>query len=249
MRVKGDVALVTGAGKGIGRAIALTLAREGAKVAINYHTSVAEGLSVVEEIRQAGGEAVGIQADVAVASEVNRLSQETLAAFGKIDILVNNAGIFPRHNFLEMAEEDWDNMLRVNLKSVFLCCQAVGRIMRTMGGGRIVSISSNAAIRGAVKGVHYAASKAGIMALTKSLAQELAAYRIRVNCCAPGIVDTEMPRLSLTEEEIEERRRTLPTGRIGTPQDVANAVLFLASEESSQITGAIIYVNGGDIMP
>lgn len=247
MKLKGDVALITGASKGIGRAIALTFAREGARVVVNYNKSVSEGLSVVEEILLSRGDAIGIKADISVSSDVNRMIADIINHYGRIDILVNNAGIYPRIYFLEMKEEDWDNMINVNLKSVFLCSQAAGRIMRNQGGGRIVSISSGLAVKGAIRGVHYSASKAGIIGLTRSLALELAPYHIRVNCCAPGIIATDMPLGVLTKNEIENLPKRIPIGRVGVSQDIANVVLFLVSEDSSYMTGSVVFVDGGGI--
>jgi len=245
MKLEGDVALITGASKGIGRVIGLGFAKEGAKVAVNYNTSLTQGMSVVEEIRTSGGEAIGVRADITNAPEVNRMVTEVMNRYGRIDILVSNAGMASSQDFLEMAEGDWDHMMITNLKSAFLCCQAVGKIMRDQGGGRIVTISSGLAVRGAVKRAHYAASKAGIIALTRSIALELAPYHIRVNSVAPGFILTDLQRRSMTNQEIELMWKRIPVGKVGSPEDVANAVLFLASKESSFITGTVIYVDGG----
>ena len=246
MRLSGDVALVTGASRGIGKAIALTLAREGANVVVNYVRNRKEAEEVTKEILQMGRKAIAVQADVSRNNDVARMIAEAIGHFMKIDILVNNAGIFPRCEFLEMREEDWDEVLNVNLKSNFLCAKAVSTLMAKGNGGRIVTLSSLAGVRYAPRGVHYCTSKAGIIGFTKALAIELAPYNIRVNCCAPGLIDTDQPRAGYTEEEIAERAKNLPRGRIGASQDIAELVLFLVSPESDWITGQTYHINGGD---
>jgi 3-oxoacyl-[acyl-carrier protein] reductase len=248
MKVEGEVAVVTGASRGIGKAIALTLAREGADVAVNYTKRHDQAGAVVDKIIEMGRKAIAIKADVSKRADVEKMMAKTAKAFKRIDILVNNAGIFPRCIFLEMREEDWDEVINVNLKGNFLCAKAASAYMVKAKSGKIVTLSSLAGVKSSPRGLHYSTSKAGIMGFTKALASELAPYNIRVNCCAPGIVDTDQPRQGLSEEQIVERGKNLPLGRIGTPQDIAEAVLFLVSPASNWITGQTFHCNGGDYM-
>jgi len=187
-----------------------------------------------------------VRADVAVAAEARALVAQAVERFGRLDILANNAGTYPRSWALEMTEEEWDRVIDTNLKGTFMCSQAAARIMKPAGGGRIVNMAS-VAIRGQLRGTHYSASKAGIVGLTRALALEWAP-EILVNCVAPGIIDTPQPRMGMNEEQIAERVRCLPLPRIGSPEDVARAVLFLVSEGGSWITGQTLHVNGGDLM-
>jgi NAD(P)-dependent dehydrogenase (short-subunit alcohol dehydrogenase family) len=248
MRLAGKVALVTGAQQGIGKAIALAYGREGANVVLNYLDSQPAAEESASQIRAMGQRAVIIAGDVAQAADVRRLI-EAGTSLGGIDILVNNAGIFPRVEFLDMTEAQWDEVLNVNLKGTFLCTQAVAQKMVERGrGGAVINLASGAAFRSSPRGVHYVASKAGIVGLTRAAALELASYQVRVNAIAPGITDTAQPRYGMSEEELQAAGRQVPLGRMGTPEDVADLAVFLACEESRHITGQTIHVNGGQYL-
>lgn len=248
MRLAGKVALVTGAQQGIGKAIALAYGREGASVVVNYLDSqdAAEGIAV--QIRALGQRAMPIAGDVARAADVRRMV-EVGESLGGIDILVNNAGIFPRVEFLDMTEAQWDEVLNVNLKGTFLCTQAVAQKLVERGcAGAVINLASSAAFRSSPRGVHYVASKAGIVGVTRATALELAPYRVRVNAIAPGTTDTAQPRYGMSEEELQAAGRQVPLGRMGTPEDVADLAVFLASEEARHITGQTLHVNGGQYL-
>jgi 3-oxoacyl-[acyl-carrier protein] reductase len=248
MRLAGKVALVTGAQQGIGKAIALAYGREGASVVINYLDNQAAAEEIAAQIRTLGQRAVPVAGDVAQAADVRRIvaAGESL---GGIDILVNNAGIFPRVEFLDMTEAQWDEVLNVNLKGTFLCTQAVAQKLVERGRpGAVINLASSAAFRSSPRGVHYVASKAGIVGVTRATALELAPYRVRVNAIAPGTTDTAQPRYGMSEEELQAAGRQVPLGRMGTPEDVADLAVFLASEESRHITGQTLHVNGGQYL-
>ena len=248
MRLTNRVAVVTGAQQGIGKAIALACAGEGAHVVVNYLDDRASGEALVAEIQGMGRSAVAVQADIAVAGEVHQL----IAAadeFGGVDLLVNNAGIFPRVAFLEMREDDWDRVLGVNLKGGFFCAQAAARRMVENGsGGGIINLASQAAYSGPALGTHYAASKAGLIGFTRAAALALAPHGIRVNAIAPGLTDTAQPRDGMSEEEIADTATALPLGRIAEPEDIAHMAVFLASEQARHITGQTLHVDGGSLL-
>jgi len=246
MVLRGKTALVTGAGRGIGRTIALRLAECGADVAVVdlNQESVAE---VAAEIRNMGQRALELSGNVTVADEVNDFVKKAADEFGRIDILVNNAGITRDTLLLRMKEEDWDAVLNVNLKGTFLCTKAVSRIMMKQRYGRIVSISSVIGLMGNAGQANYGASKAGIIGFSKSVARELGSRGITCNAVAPGFIETQMTD-ALPEDMKKELINQIPLGRIGNPQDVADAVLFLASDAASYITGQTIAVDGGMVM-
>ncbi len=238
MKLKNKVAIITGAAQGIGKGIALTLAKEGANVVVSDIKGVYD---VVREIETLGVKALGVKADVSNKKEVEEMVKKTLNRFGRIDILVNNAGIFPFVNLTEMKEEDWDRVLNVNLKGIFNCTKTVLNEMIKQKSGNIINISSIAAMVG-FKGLsHYCASKAGVIGFTKAAALELSQYGIRVNAIAPGGIETPGTKGMIDENFIN----SLPIKRVGIPKDIAKTVLFLASEDSSYITGQCIVVDGG----
>jgi Dehydrogenases with different specificities (related to short-chain alcohol dehydrogenases) len=248
MRLEGKVALVTGAQQGIGRAIAVALARDGADVGVNFLDDASAAEGVAGEIRGLGRRAVTVQGDVSRAASVESMVKTVVDALGPPDVLVNNAGVFPRAAFLELSEREWDHVLGINLKGSFLCAQAVARALVAAGRpGAIVNISSSA-VRGDPRGVHYSSSKAGVVGLTRAMALALASHRIRVNAIAPGLTDTAQPRYGNTEEQIAERAREIPLGRIAQPEEIAKVAVFLASAESGWVTGELIHVNGGFYM-
>ncbi len=245
MRLAGKVALVTGAQQGIGKAVALGFGREGADVVVNYLDDQVAGEAIVKSIRESGRRATAVPGSVAQLGDV-RAMVEAGSAFGGIDILVNNAGIFPRVDFLQMTEAQWDEVLNVNLKGTFFCTQTVVRHLVEHGRpGAVINLASSAAFRSSPRGVHYVSSKAGIIGFTRATALELAHYRIRVNAIAPGTTDTAQPRYGMSEEELQAVGRQVPLGRIAVPDDIAHIAVFLASEEASHITGQTMHVNGG----
>ena len=248
MRLAGKIALVTGAQQGIDKAIALAYGREGASVVVNYLDNQTAAEEIASQIRALGQRAVPIAGDVARAADVRRMV-EAGESLGGIDILVNNAGIFPRVEFLDMTEVQWDEVLNVNLKGTFLCTQAVAQKLVERGrAGAVINLASSAAFRSSPRGVHYVASKAGIVGVTRATALELAPYRVRVNAIAPGTTDTAQPRYGMSEEELQAAARQVPLGRMGTPEDVADLAVFLASEEARHITGQTLHVNGGQYL-
>lgn len=244
----GRIALVTGAQQGIGREVALTLGRAGATLIANYYDDEHAARNLAAELDAAGSGCNLIQANLAESAEIDKLMQQ-VQAFGGLDILVNNAAIFPREEFLSVSEGLWDNVLAVNLKAPFLCTQGAAKLMVAQGrGGAVINITSGAAFRGSPRGVHYVASKAGLVGLTRATALELAPHNIRVNAIAPGLTDTAQPRDGMTEEEIAEAGPLVPLGRIAAPDDIAPVIRFLASDEAKHITGQTWHVNGGQYL-
>jgi 3-oxoacyl-[acyl-carrier protein] reductase len=244
MELSTRVAIVTGSGRGIGRAIALKLAQSGIKVVLNDFGDFKTVEAVAKELKEMGVESHQVMADVSKANEVTRLVDEAMSAFKRVDILVNNAGITRDQLILRMSEEEWDDVLNVDLKSVFLCTKAVLRHMAKQRWGRIISISSIVGIMGNKGQANYAAAKAGIIGFTRAVAKEVAAHGVTVNAIAPGFIDTEMTR-KLKKDWREELKKLIPMGELGTPRDVAEAVNFLASEGAGYITGQVLGVTGG----
>ena len=243
MDLSDKVAIVTGAGRGIGRAVALKLAGAGARVVVSDILEE-EAKAVVGEIKASGGQGLAVLADVSSASDVGRMVEETLAAYNRIDILVNNAGIARDQLMLRMSEEDWDKVIAVDLKSVFLCTKAVLRYMVRQRWGRVISLSSIAGIAGNKGQANYSAAKAGIIGFTRTVAREVGSHGVTVNAIAPGFIETDMTR-GMKEEWRQEIKKLIPLDRFGTPDDVAESVAFLASEEAGYITGQVLSVNGG----
>jgi NAD(P)-dependent dehydrogenase (short-subunit alcohol dehydrogenase family) len=249
MRLQGTVALVTGAQQGIGAGIARAFAREGADVGINYLDDKAGAEAVAADVRAAGRRAAIVHGDVSQPAQVASMVERVEGELGPLDVLVNNAGMFPRVAFLAMREDDWDFVLDINLKGSFFCAQAAARAMVAAGRrGAIVNLASQA-IRGAVLGVHYSASKGGVVAMTRAMALELAPHGIRVNAVAPGLTDTAQPRYGHGEAELQAMGRAVPLGRMAHPDDVAWVAVFLASDDARHITGQTVHVNGGSYMP
>jgi len=245
--VQGRVALVTGAAQGIGRAIALTLARDGATVAV---VDILEDklAGVADEIKAAGGQAAGFKMNVTDEDNIKQVFRQVVEQLGRLEILVNNAGITRDQLIMRMKRPDWDLVIAINLTGVFLCTQAAVPVMLKQRWGRIVNISSINGQMGQAGQANYSASKAGVIGLTKATAREVASRGITANAVAPGYIETPMTEV-LSAELKESMLKMVPLGRIGTPQDVANAVRFLASEEASYITGQVLGVNGGMLMP
>ncbi len=241
------VALVTGARRGMGKSHALALAKQGAKVAVT-DISQEECQLVVDEIKSMGGEAIALKMDVSNKADIDAVFDEVLKQFGRLDILVNNAGIFAPKAALELTEEDWDKTISINLKGEFLCAQRAAKEMAKNNWGRIINIASIASGGvgvGISGGAHYTASKGGIIGMTETLADEWAPMGINVNVIGPGAIDTPMVSGALTKEATDALLAGVPLKRIGKPEEVSAAVVFLASEEASYITGATFYVDGG----
>ena len=245
----GKCAFVTGAQQGIGRATAVALARAGADVGVNYLDDADAGGAVLREIEALGRRGVVVQGDVSTPSQAEAMTVSVARQLGGLDVLVNNAGVFPRVPFLEMKEGDYDLVLDVNLKGTFFCAQAAARLM-VHGGrkGAIVNLSSQA-VRGAPLGVHYSASKSGVIGMTRAMALELAPHGIRVNAVAPGLTDTAQPRYGHSEESLATLARAVPIGRMAHPGEIAEVIVFLASDDARYITGQVLNANGGSYMP
>ncbi|NJL92865.1 MAG: 3-oxoacyl-[acyl-carrier-protein] reductase [Anaerolineae bacterium] len=241
------VAVVTGGSRGIGRAIALELARQGARVVVNYNSNAEAAGAVVAQIEEAGGAALALQADVANLEQAGALVKGAVDAYGQLDILVNNAGVTRDNLIMMMKEEDWDTVLHTNLKSAWNCSKAAARIMMKKRAGRIINITSVSGIAGQGGQTNYSASKAGLIGLTKALAKELAGRNVTVNAVAPGFIDTDMTA-SLSEDLLAQVDAAIPLGRRGQAEDVAFAVAFLASDQAAYITGQVLSVDGGLVM-
>lgn len=244
-RLSGQVAIVTGASRGIGRAIALALATEGAKVVVNYASSSTAAEELTAEIIAAGGEAIALGADVSKAPQVDKLIDDTMKKWGRVDILVNNAGITRDTLLLRMKPEDWQSVIDLNLTGVFLCTRSVSKIMLKQKSGRIISITSVAGQMGNPGQANYSAAKAGVIGFTKTVAKELASRGITVNAVAPGFITTDMTK-DLKSEDI---LKYIPLGRYGKPEEIAGMVKFLAADAAaSYITGQVFNVDGGMVM-
>lgn len=240
-------AVVTGGSRGIGRAVCLTLADQGVNVVVNYAGSAAAAEETVSLCREKGAEAIAVQADVSDAAQVEALFAAATEAFGRVDILVNNAGITRDNLIVRISEEDFDAVLNTNLKGAFLCCKKAARLMMRQRWGRIVNLSSVVGLRGNAGQVNYAASKAGVVGMTKSLAKELASRGVTVNAVAPGFIETDMTA-AMPQAAKDAMMPTIPMQRLGAPEDVAKAVAFLASDEAAYVTGQVLAVDGGMAM-
>ena len=247
MRFEGKVALVTGASRGIGRAIALALAAQGADVAVNYAGSEAAAKEVAAEIEAMGRKAFVIQADIASTEASTAMVDAVVKEFGRVDVLVNNAGITRDGLLMRMKEEDWDAVITTNLKGVFNCTKAAIKYMMKQKSGNIVNISSIVGVMGNAGQANYCAAKAGVIGFTKATAKEVAARGIRVNAIAPGFIKTDMTSV-LSEKVVEAMLAGIPLNRLGETEDIAKAVLFLASSDANYITGQTLHVDGGMVM-
>jgi 3-oxoacyl-[acyl-carrier protein] reductase len=245
--LKGKCAVITGASRGIGKAIALKLASLGANIVINYRSNEKEALEVENEIKNMGAEAIIVKGDISKLQEVENLVLVAKEKFGNIDIMVNNAGITKDTLILRMKEEDFDSVIDVNLKGVFNCLKAITPIMVKQKHGKIINLSSVVGITGNAGQVNYSASKAGVIGMTKSLAREVGSRGINVNAVAPGYIETDMTE-ALGDKYKEEMKKNIPLKRLGKAEDVAEVVAFLASESSNYVTGQVIQVDGGMLM-
>jgi NAD(P)-dependent dehydrogenase (short-subunit alcohol dehydrogenase family) len=247
VRLAGKVALITGGSRSIGRAIGLAFAREGAEVAVNFVRDEDAAEAAVAALRKHGRRAIAVRADTSVRAEVEVMVKTVLEAFGRIDVLVNNAAILKRTPFLEIAEEEWDRVIAINLKGYFLVGQAVARVMVKQRSGAIINMSSASQELAGINLTHYCTAKGGVRMLTRQMALELAPHNIRVNAIAPGLIETDLNRQDLARAEFREYRMSMiPLRLIGTPEDVAGAAVFLASEQDSRLaTGSTVFLDGG----
>ncbi len=245
--LKGKTAIITGASRGIGAEIAKRFATAGANIVVNYSGSQQKAEAVVESIKENGGKAIAVKANVADADDVKAMVEETLSEFGTVDILVNNAGITRDNLMMRMKDDEWDDVINTNLKGVFVCTKAVTRQMMKQRSGRIVNIASIVGVMGNAGQANYVASKAGVIGLTKTTARELASRGITANAVAPGFITTDMTD-QLNEDIQKTMMSQIPLGRFGKPEEVAKAALFLASDEASYMTGQTLHLDGGMVM-
>ena len=246
MRLKGKVALITGSSRGVGSALALGFAKEGAKVIVNYTSNEKAANEVAEAIKQIGSQAIVVRADVAKREEADSLVQAAIDEFGQLDILVNNAGFTRPAMMLKMTEEQWDEVVDIHLKGAFLCSQAAGRQMKEQNNGKIINVTSVAGLVGTVGQINYSAAKGGVISMTKSIARELARYNVCANVISIGILAMGMSEKITTDENLKEiYMNRILLKRFGQPEDVSPAFVFLASDESNYITGQILCVDGG----
>lgn len=246
MRLKDKIALVTGSSRGVGRAVALAFAQEGANVVVNYSANETAANEVVEAIQSLGRKAIAVRADVAQHSDAERLVLTAIETFGRLDILVNNAGFTRPAMLLKMTEDQWDQVVDIHLKGAFLCAQAAGRQMKEQNTGKIINVTSVAGLVGTVGQVNYSAAKGGIVSMTKSIARELARYNVCANVICLGIVATDMTEKIRTDEKLKEiYMNRILLKRFAESEDIAPAFVFLASDESNYITGQLLCVDGG----
>lgn len=245
--LKGKTAIVTGASRGIGKATALKLASLGANIVLNYRSNEEEASKVEEEIKALGVETIMVKADISKMDEVENMISTAKEKFGTIDIMVNNAGITKDTLIMRMKEEDFDSVINVNLKGVFNCLKCITPIMMKQKSGKIINLSSVVGITGNAGQVNYAASKAGVIGMTKSLAKEIGSRGITVNAVAPGFIETDMTDV-LGEKAKDEYKKGIPLRKLGKPEDVANVIAFLASDAADYVTGQVIHVDGGMVM-
>lgn len=244
MKFKDKIVLVTGSSRGLGKVIALEFAKEGANIIINYNSNKEKAQTISEEIKQLGVKSITIKADVSNLEEVNEMIKQVIETFGRLDILVNSSGIIKDAKILSMPKESWDDVIKVNLTGVYNCTKVAGQVMEKQNSGKIINISSIVAQTGSIGASNYAASKAGVIGFTKSIAKEYAKFNVNVNAVALGYFNTGLIE-SLTKEIQEKLLRDIPFGRFGDKREAAKAILFLASEDSSYITGQVLNVNGG----
>ncbi|AJD90965.1 3-ketoacyl-ACP reductase [Jeotgalibacillus malaysiensis] len=247
MKLQGKTAVVTGASRGIGRSIAIELAKNGANVVVNFSGNEEKAKETAKEVEAAGAKALVFKADVSNADDVQAMLKETISTFGSIDILVNNAGITKDNLLMRMKENDWDQVMDINLKSVFLTTKAAARPMMKQRKGKIINVSSIVGVMGNAGQANYVASKAGVIGLTKTSAKELAPRGINVNAVAPGFIETDMTG-ELAEDVQASMKQMIPLERFGQPEDIAKAVVFLASDDADYITGQTIHIDGGMVM-
>lgn len=247
MRLKDRVAVITGGSRGIGAETARKFAAEGAKVVINYTSSATTAMELVEEITSNGGEALAVQANVAIQDDVKKMFEETINRFGRVDILINNAGITSDGTLLKMSEESFDKVIDINLKGTFNCGQEAARLMAEQGNGVIINASSVVGLYGNFGQTNYSATKWGVLGMTKTWAKELGRKGIRVNAVAPGFIATEMTK-AMPEKVLDMMKGKSPLGRLGEPMEIANVYAFLASDEASFMTGSILDVTGGVVL-